>query len=181
MRGDIGRWIFFSWCLILFLFLGLPFSMHFIWFLLLSLCAAVTIVVKKRLDNSITFFYYFIGSGIMAVAAWRRGCINSSMAVVTSSMAEVEFWLKCVFRNSRGVTPTAIADAVRGVGGRVILHRHLITAAVIVVHSPSHSFHGGDNINCHCCQCKGGSRKGHYLPPLQERGKGGGGEWGGEW
>ncbi len=106
------------------LVLGLPFSMHFIWFLPLSLCAAVTIVVKKRLVNSITFFYYFKGSGIVAVAAWRRGCINSSMGLVTSSMAEVEFWLKCVFRYCSGVMPTAIADAVRGVAGQGILHRH---------------------------------------------------------
>jgi hypothetical protein len=40
------------------------------------LCAAVTIVVKKRLVNSITFSFYFLGSGSAAVAAhwqrWRR-------------------------------------------------------------------------------------------------------------
>ena len=79
---------------------------------------------EKRLVNSITLFYYFIGSGIVAVAAWWRRCTNSSMALVTSSMAEVEFRLKCIFRNSRGVTPTAIADAVRGVAGRGILCCH---------------------------------------------------------
>jgi hypothetical protein len=41
-----------------------------------SLHAAVTIVVKKRLVNSITFFIYFVGSGSTAVATcwqrWRR-------------------------------------------------------------------------------------------------------------
>ncbi len=78
---------------------------------------------EKRLVNSITFYYYFIGSGIAAVAAWRRGYTNSSMAVVTSSTAEVEFLLKCVLEDSRGMTPTAIADAVRGVAGRGVL-RH---------------------------------------------------------
>jgi hypothetical protein len=46
---------------------------------------------EKKFVNSITFFHYFIGSGIVAVAVWRRGCTNSSMAVVTSSTAEVEF------------------------------------------------------------------------------------------
>jgi hypothetical protein len=38
---------------------------------------------EKRLVNSITFFYYFIGSGIVAVAAWRRGCTNSSGGILT--------------------------------------------------------------------------------------------------
>ncbi len=38
----------------------------------LSLLAAVTIVVKNRLVNSITFFHYFVGSGSAAVAPWRQ-------------------------------------------------------------------------------------------------------------
>jgi hypothetical protein len=46
------------------------------------------------------------------------------MAVATSSTAEVVFWLKGVFRNSRGMTPTAIAAAAGGVAGRGILHSH---------------------------------------------------------
>jgi hypothetical protein len=37
----------------------------------LLLCAAVTIVVKKRLVNSITFFY-FVGSGNAALAVWQQ-------------------------------------------------------------------------------------------------------------
>jgi hypothetical protein len=41
------------------------------WFLPLLLCAAVTIMVKKRFVNSIPFFY-FVGSGSTALAAWRQ-------------------------------------------------------------------------------------------------------------
>jgi hypothetical protein len=49
--------LFFSCYLILLLFFGLHFSMQVNWFLPLLLRAAVTIMVKKRLVNSITFFY----------------------------------------------------------------------------------------------------------------------------
>jgi hypothetical protein len=38
----------------------------------LSLRAAVTIVAKKRLVNSITFFLYFLGSGNAALAVWQQ-------------------------------------------------------------------------------------------------------------
>jgi hypothetical protein len=43
----------------------------------LLLLAAVTIMVKKWLVNSITFLFYFVGSGSVAVAAqgqrwWRQ-------------------------------------------------------------------------------------------------------------
>jgi hypothetical protein len=63
--------LFFSYCLILLLFFGLTFSMQVNRFLPLLLCAAVTIMVKKRLVNSITFLY-FVGSGSVALAAWRQ-------------------------------------------------------------------------------------------------------------
>jgi hypothetical protein len=39
----------------------------------LLLRAVITIMVKKRLVNSIPLFIYFVGSGSMAVAArWQR-------------------------------------------------------------------------------------------------------------
>ncbi len=50
----------------------------------------------------------------------------------------------------------------------------IIAAAVVAVHSPPHRHRGGDDANCRCCRCKGDSKKGHPLPPLQERGKEGG-------
>jgi hypothetical protein len=57
-REGIERWVcLFSCCLILLLFFGLSFSMQVNWFLPLLLHAAVTIVVKKWLVNSISFFY----------------------------------------------------------------------------------------------------------------------------
>jgi hypothetical protein len=56
-RGNWKMGLFFSCCLILKLFFGLPFSMQVNWFLPLLLRAAVTIVVKKKLVNRITFFY----------------------------------------------------------------------------------------------------------------------------
>jgi hypothetical protein len=49
--------LFFSCCLFLLLFFGLSLSMQVSWFLPLLLHAAVTIMVKKRLVNSIIYFY----------------------------------------------------------------------------------------------------------------------------
>jgi hypothetical protein len=47
-----------------------------------SLHAAITIVVKKRLVNSITYFFHFVGRGSAVVAAgrqrWRRQQHGSS-------------------------------------------------------------------------------------------------------
>ncbi len=124
MRWDIGRWVY---------FFMLPYFVLVFWLTFFNEFHLISVVIsvwccfhcgEKRLVNSIKFIYHFIGSGIVAVAAWWRGCTNSSMAVVTSSMAEVGFRLKCIFRNSRGMMSTTIADTVRGVAGRGILHRH---------------------------------------------------------
>ncbi len=63
----------------------------------LLLCAAVTIMVKKRLVNSITFFIYFVGSGSAALAAWRQrwqqGQQGSGGQLCSggSSLAEAQF------------------------------------------------------------------------------------------
>ncbi len=123
MTGDIGWWVFFMLSYFVLVFWLTFFNAFHLISAVISVCCCYH-RCEKRLFNSITFFDYFIGSGIVVVAAWRRGCTNSSMAVVTSSMAEVEFWLKCIFRNSRGMMPTAIADAVRGVAERGILRPH---------------------------------------------------------
>jgi hypothetical protein len=90
MRGDIGRWFFFMVSYFVLVFWLAFFNAFHLISAVISVCCCYH-RGEKRLDNSITSFYYFIGSGIVAVAAWWRGCINSSMAVVTSSMAEVEF------------------------------------------------------------------------------------------
>jgi hypothetical protein len=123
MRGDIGRWVFFMLSYFVLVFWLIFFNAFHLISAAFSVCCCFH-HGEKRLVNSITFLVYFIGTGIVAVAAWRRGCTNSSMVVVTSSTAEVEFQLKCIFRNSRGMTPTAITDTVRGVAGRGILCRH---------------------------------------------------------
>jgi hypothetical protein len=59
--------------------------------------AAVTIVVEKRLVNSITFFIYFVGSGSMAEAAgwqrwqrWQHGG-GSHLGGGGGSLAEAQF------------------------------------------------------------------------------------------
>jgi hypothetical protein len=65
------------------------------WFLPLSLCAAVTIVVKKRLVNSITFF-------IFCRQRWRRRQHggSGSMAAAASLAAEAAAWRKRNFSSS---------------------------------------------------------------------------------
>ncbi len=71
-RGGIERLVcFFHAVLFCYCNFGLPFSLQVSWFLPLLLRASVTIVVKTRLVNSIKFFYLFLGSGSMALAAWR--------------------------------------------------------------------------------------------------------------
>jgi hypothetical protein len=67
-------------------------------FLPLLLCAAVTIVAKKRLVNSI-FFLNFVGSGNAALAVWqqrqrwwgRQHGSGDQLRGGGSSLAEVQF------------------------------------------------------------------------------------------
>jgi hypothetical protein len=75
----------------------------------LLLCAAVTIVVKKRLVNSITFLYI-----LYAVVAWRwqhcgRGGSDGSTVAAASLAAEVATWWKRNFSSSSIVFGNAVA------------------------------------------------------------------------
>ncbi len=71
-QGELKDVFVFSCCLILLLFFGLPFSMQVDWFMLLLPRAAITIVLKKRLVNSLIYIFYFVGSGSAAVAARQQ-------------------------------------------------------------------------------------------------------------
>jgi hypothetical protein len=88
--------LFFSCCLILLLFFGLSFSMQVNWILPLSLCAAVTIMVKKGY-SIVLLFLYFVDSGNTALAVWqqrwwwRQHGSGGQLGGGGGSLAEVQF------------------------------------------------------------------------------------------
>ena len=101
--------LFFSCCLILLLFFGLSFSMQVNWFLPLLLRAAVAIMVKKRLVNSITFFHILKA---VVVRRWQRGGRGGnggSTAAATSFAAEGVAWWKRNFSGSSSAFGSAAA------------------------------------------------------------------------